>query len=62
MSSITQVPDSGESGTPNRVGLAGLGAVVRFLLEGETEQIPAPPVQLAREDESGFAIAASAGL
>ncbi len=42
------LPDMGESGTPNVVGLAGLEAGVRWVLERGVDSIRAHEVQLAR--------------
>jgi len=42
------LPDKFESGTPNGVGIAGLGAGVRFVLERGIENIRAHEVELTR--------------
>jgi selenocysteine lyase/cysteine desulfurase len=43
------LPDMGESGTPNVVGLAGLGAGLRWVLEQSVETIRAHEVNLTRQ-------------
>jgi cysteine desulfurase/selenocysteine lyase len=43
-----ELPDKFESGTPNGVGIAGLGAGVRFILERGIEAIRAHEIELTR--------------
>jgi cysteine desulfurase / selenocysteine lyase len=42
------LPDMGESGTPNAVGLAGLGAGVRWVLERGVDEIRAHEVEMTQ--------------
>jgi selenocysteine lyase/cysteine desulfurase len=49
------LPDKFESGTPNGVGLAGLGAGVRWLLSRGVEAIRAHEAQLCKELIEGLA-------
>ena len=48
------LPDRYESGTPNGVGLAGLGAGVRWVLEHTVEEIRRHELALARELTAGL--------
>jgi len=48
------LPDMCESGTPNTVGLAGLGAGVRFVLEQGVEEIRVHEVELTRRLIAGL--------
>ncbi|MGB3903976.1 MAG: aminotransferase class V-fold PLP-dependent enzyme [Anaerolineae bacterium] len=48
------LPDKYESGTPNAVGLAGLGAGVEFVLEQGVEAIRAHEVELTRQLIAGL--------
>lgn len=49
------LPDKFESGTPNAIGLAGLAAGLRFLLDAGVEQIRKKEMQLTRLFLSGAA-------
>ncbi len=49
-----ELPDRFESGTPNGVGLAGLGAGVRWVLERGVEHIRAHELELATALKSGL--------
>ena len=49
------LPDLGESGTPNAVGLAGLEAGIRWVLQRGVEAIRAHEVELAQRLISGLA-------
>jgi selenocysteine lyase/cysteine desulfurase len=49
------LPDLCESGTPNGVGLAGLGAGVRYVMEKGVNQVRAREVDLTRRLISGLA-------
>jgi cysteine desulfurase/selenocysteine lyase len=48
------LPDMCESGTPNAVGLAGLGAGVRYVMQEGVERIRAHEVQLVRQIIDGL--------
>jgi cysteine desulfurase family protein len=50
----TFLPDSCESGTPNTVGLAGLGAGVKYVTQEGVERIRAHEVDLARRVIAGL--------